>query len=57
MIGDSFTSLTRDLVAQIQQHFSDAAHANASNSREMKVLGSKKHFLIVLFRLIGSSVN
>ena len=42
-----------DLVAQIEQHLGDAAHADAADSREMQVLGSKKHFLIVLFRLSG----
>ncbi len=51
--GRQFHVAARDLVAQIEQHFRDAAHANASNSGEMKVLGSKEHFLIVLFRLIG----
>ena len=50
-MGDSFRSLPADLVAEIQQHFGDAAHADASDSGEMKMLGSKKHFLIVLFRL------
>src|SRR5260370_8910116 len=50
--GRQFHVATRDLVAQIEQHFRDAAHADASNSGEMKVLGSKEHFLIVLFRLI-----
>ena len=54
-LGDrrQFHVAARDLVAQIEQHFRDAAHADASNSGEMKVLGSKEHFLIVLFRLIG----
>ena len=51
--GRQFHVAARDLVAQIEQHFRDAAHADASNSGEMKVLGSKEHFLIVLFRLIG----
>src|ERR1035441_4213031 len=51
--GRQFYVAARDLVAQVEQHFRDAAHADASNSGEMKVLGSKKHFLIVLFRLIG----
>ena len=40
-----------DLIAQVQQHFGDAAHANASDSDEVQVLGLKKHFNLVLFRL------
>ncbi len=40
-----------DLVAQVQQHLGDAAHADAADPGEVKVLWTKKHFLIVLFRL------
>src|ERR1035437_9431553 len=50
--GRQLQVAARDLVAQVEEHFRDAAHADASNSGEMKVLGSKEHFLIVLFRLI-----
>jgi hypothetical protein len=40
-----------DLVAKIQQDLGDAAHPDAANPRKMKLLGLKKHFYLVLFRL------
>ena len=46
-----------DLVAQVEQHFGDAAHADAADAREMQVLGTKKHFLMLLFRLTAATVN
>ena len=45
-----------DLVAEVQQHLGDAAHADPADAGEMQVLRTKKHFLIVLFRL-QSAVN
>src|SRR5215471_1059553 len=41
----------RDAVAEIEQHFGDAAHADSTDAREMQMLGTEKHFLNVLFRL------
>ena len=40
-----------DFISQVQQHFGDAAHANAADSDEVEVLRLKKHFNLVLFRL------
>ena len=53
VIGVSFTSEPEICIAQRQQDFGDAAHADASDADEMEVLGPKKHFLIVLFRRFG----
>ena len=40
-----------DGIAQIEQHFGDAAHADSSDPGEVKMLNTKKHFINVLFRL------
>ena len=40
-----------DLVAEGQQDLGDAAHADAADPGEMKLLLLKKHLLLVLFRL------
>jgi hypothetical protein len=42
-----------DLVSEVEQHFGNAAHADSADPREMQMLGTKKHFLNVLFRLAG----
>src|ERR1017187_8517597 len=44
---------TADLVSEVEQHFGYAAHSDSADPREMEVLGTKKHFLNVLFRLAG----
>ena len=40
-----------DGITQIQQHFGDAAHPDASDTDEMQVLIFEKHLLTVLFLL------
>ena len=42
-----------DLVTEVEQHFGNAAHSDPAYARKMKMLGAKKHFLNVLFRLAG----
>ena len=51
VIGESFRSEPLMRVSEIQQHLGDPAHADPADAREMQVLGTKKHFFIVLFRL------
>src|SRR2546421_4035867 len=42
---------TRHLISQAKQYLGDSAHTNAPDSHEVYVLGLKKHFSKVLFRL------
>ena len=49
--GVSFRSEPLIVITQIEQHLGDAAHADSADSGEVQVLGLKKHFIIVLFRL------
>ena len=37
-----------DLVAEVEQHFGDAAHADAANADEMNALNFRKHGEIFL---------
>ncbi len=41
-----------DDMPQIEQHLGDAAHADSADSDEMEVLPAKKHFNLLLFRLL-----
>jgi len=47
----------RDLVSESEQNFSDRAHPNAPDANEVDVLGLKKHYLPLLFRLYGRVSN
>ncbi len=40
-----------DPVSQVQEDFGNSTHADPPNAREMNMLGTEEHFLIVLFRL------
>ena len=55
--GREFQIGTGHRIAHIQQHFGEAAHANAADADEVNGLGLKKHFNNVLFRLSLASVN
>jgi hypothetical protein len=47
----------RNLVSESEQNFSDRAHSNAPDTNKVDVLGLKKHFLPLLFRLYGLVSN
>jgi hypothetical protein len=55
--GREFEIGAADLVAQIQQDFGNPTHADAANARKMKMLGTEKHFLYVLFSTGNATVN
>ncbi len=51
--GGQLQIRTGHAIAQLEQHFGEAGHTDASDADEVNVLGFKKHFNIVLFRLFN----